>query len=224
MKILQSHQILSDFLISKKQSGRPLIVGISGMGGCGKTVLASIVGAALKRSGYSVCIILLDDFHNPRQQRYARGEISPEGYYHDAYNFGALSACALKLLHEAPTFPVRCQTKNFDLARDQEHLQFQEVDGDTIVFVEGTFVFRPELSPFLHVKVFMKAEYGTILSRVMIRDTELLGTAERVREQYEQRYIPAHKLYLAHVHPEGISDVVIDNDNLDSPQVHFHRD
>ncbi len=62
-------------------------VAVDGPDAAGKTTLADELAAALRRP---VLRVSIDDFHRPREERYARGPLSPEGYVHDCFDFAAL--------------------------------------------------------------------------------------------------------------------------------------
>ena len=189
------YQFLVDFILTKKQPTHPVIVGINGVDGSGKTVLADNLTRILKQTRHSVCRISVDDFHHPKQHRYRRGELSPEAYYQDSINYEAFANKALKPVFGAQVYPFLCQTKDFDLARNKKDVFFQEISKDTIVLTEGVFLFRPEILPFLKVKIFIETDFKTILERVKIRDLNTLGSAEKIQERYEKKYIPGQHLY-----------------------------
>ena len=76
--------------------GRPVLVGIDGMDGAGKTTFADELAAELLREGRSVVRIGVDGFHRPRDERYRRGRHSPEGFWADSYDYDALRTQVLE--------------------------------------------------------------------------------------------------------------------------------
>jgi uridine kinase len=66
--------------------GRLLRVGIDDVDGAGKTLLAEEVVQLLTKRARPCLRVSLDQFDRPRTERYARGELSPEGYYLDAFD------------------------------------------------------------------------------------------------------------------------------------------
>lgn len=218
MSASETHQRLADHLLARRPQGRPLVVGINGMAGSGKTTLAGALAAALEGRGVATCRVSVDDFHNPKRRRYRRGETSPEGYYRDSIDYRAFAQAALRPVHEASSFPVRCQTKLSDLERDEEELRFRELPEDGALLAEGVFLFRPELLPYLDVRVFLRAEVQVVLERVQRRDLALLGSAEAVTRRYRDKYLPGEELYLAEVAPESLADVLVDNNDPGEPR------
>jgi uridine kinase len=94
---------------------RLLRVGIDGADGAGKTLLAEEVAQLLTKRGRSCLRVSLDQFERPRAERYARGELSPEGYYHDAFEArplphtrpqrGGAADCGARLRRSLPSAP-----------------------------------------------------------------------------------------------------------------------
>jgi uridine kinase len=65
-------------------------VAIDGPDASGKTTLADELAEALRARDREVTRISADDFLRPREERHRRGELSPEGYYDDSFDYGAL--------------------------------------------------------------------------------------------------------------------------------------
>ena len=67
---------------------------MDGPDAAGKTTLAAELAGRLagKRD---VIRASIDGFHRPRAQRYRRGDLSPEGAYHDTFDYGAVRAVLL---------------------------------------------------------------------------------------------------------------------------------
>lgn len=68
-----------------------VLVGIDGPDAAGKTTLAGRLADAVPGSVHRVSV---DDFVNPPEERYRRGELSPEGFYRDLVDVAAfVEAC-----------------------------------------------------------------------------------------------------------------------------------
>ena len=213
------YESVIDFIVTKKVPDYSLIVGLNGVDGSGKTTMARTLEHRLKKSGHKVLLISVDDFHNPRSVRYKRGELSPIAFCHDSINYDAIANNALKPAFEMKGKSVLCQTKLFDLALDEEDAQFEEVTSNTILLVEGIFLFRPEICPFLHVKIFLDVLFENVMQRVLSRDIATLSTEANIRERYSHKYIPGQMLYLDEVSPQSIADVVIDKNDFESAKM-----
>jgi uridine kinase len=79
------------------------------------------------------------------------------------------------------------------------------------------FFFSMEFS--CSVQSCVEAAFETTIGRAEQRDASLFGSAERVRERYEQRYIPGQELYFAEARPKERAKVVIDNNDLSNPEM-----
>jgi uridine kinase len=131
-------------------------VAVDGIDAAGKTTLADELAGMLERRGRLVARISEDDFLRPREERYARGELSPEGYYLDSFDHGALRAAVLA------------------------------ATADALVVVDGVFLQRPELADCWDLVVFVSVQPEEALRRALERDRALFGkaTEERYRRRY----------------------------------------
>src|SRR5216683_3141726 len=73
----------------------PIRVAIDGRTVSGKTTLADALVAPLQKRGGSVIRASVDDFHRPSTERYARGRLSPEGFYLDTFDYLAVRVVLL---------------------------------------------------------------------------------------------------------------------------------
>ena len=73
--------------IEAARAGR---VAIDGPDAAGKTTLADELAEVFRARGREVTRVSADDFLRPREERYRRGELSPEGYYEDSFDYDAL--------------------------------------------------------------------------------------------------------------------------------------
>ncbi len=110
-------------------------------------------------------------------------------------------------------------TQCFDLANDIERKEFVEIGAESILIVEGVFLFRPELLPYLDVRVFIDVSFGTVISRAVVRDLAVFGSKTSIERRYRQKYIPGQQIYLKEVNPGNVADVVIQNDDHLNPKV-----
>ena len=85
-------------LIAAIKLPHPVRVAIDGIDAAGKTTLADELVAPIEARGRPVIRASIDGFHRPRPARYERGANSPEGYYHDSFDYAALRAALLEPL------------------------------------------------------------------------------------------------------------------------------
>src|SRR5712691_8489252 len=76
--------------VSRRSTTGVMRVGVDGVDGAGKTHFADELAELLKASGRSAIRASVDGFHNPKAVRYRRGRGSPEGFFHDSYDYDQL--------------------------------------------------------------------------------------------------------------------------------------
>ena len=185
-------------------------VGIDGVDAAGKTTIADELSDRLRGLGRPVIRSGIDGFHCPRQDRYARGSDSPEGYYRDSFDLVALVELLLRPLGPDGTGYYR--TAVFDYRRDVPlDVPTMKAGPGAILIFDGVFLLRPQLRPFWDYSIFVKAEFQVTLRRALHRDLPLWGDPTRIEQRYLTRYIPAQKIYIAECNPEANADLVIDN-------------
>ncbi|QQS58955.1 hypothetical protein IPN35_05210 [Candidatus Peregrinibacteria bacterium] len=215
-----TREYLLQFLKKKiltARSDTPFFVGIDGVDGSGKSIFADELAEHLRNKHQKVVRASLDGFHNPEHVRYQKGKDSPEGYYADSFNYREVSEVLLKPLrsgvgeYRTSTFDYRTNSKT--------NSPIQQSTPDTILVMDGVFLFRPELLKYWDMRIFLDVDFEETLRRVLQRSTEqeYIGAEQKILERYRNRYIPGQKLYLKNVNVRGIADVLIDNTDVQNP-------
>jgi uridine kinase len=194
----------------------PLRVAIDGVDAAGKTVLADNLAPQVEALGRPVIRASVDGFHNPAEVRRRRGTLSPEGYYHDSFDYSGLVAALLRPL--GPGGDRAYRTAIFDYRADSPvAAEPKTAPPDSVLLFDGVFLLRSELHPYWDFSVFVRAGFRVTLPRAVKRDLELFGDAGEVRQRYERRYIPGQMLYIAESAPEEHATVIIDNNDPEEP-------
>ena len=205
-------------MISNLEFSRPVRVAIDGRTASGKTTFANELGAEIVRRGRAVIRTSIDGFHMPKAARYARGRYSAEGYYFDARDLNAIRSLLLDPL--GPGGDRQYRTASFDLENDialeQEPLS---APAESILIVDGTFLQRPELITGWDVTVFLDTSEDVSERRGVDRDAGRLGGLQAARELYAERYRPAFDLYERRCQPRSVADVIVDNNDIDRPNM-----
>lgn len=171
-------------------AAHPVRVAVDGPDAAGKTTLADHLADTLRRAGRPAPRLSIDDFHRPRDERYARGPLSPEGYLHDCFDFAALRR---EVLAPAP--------------------------AGAVLVVDGVFLLSDALRDCWDLTVYLDVSPAETLRRALVRDVGLFGSEAVVRERYEHRYLPGQALYRTTVGPAELADVVVDNDDPAAPAI-----
>jgi uridine kinase len=199
--------------IEVRQSDKPFIIGINGIDTSGKTVFARRLTDFLAASGLKTQLIHLDDFHNPKAVRYS-GTNPADSYYQNSFNFALLATSLLIPAKEGQSIRTNLtlldlETDNFTLQRDYA------IDNDTIVVVEGVFLFRPELRNYFDYKIYLEVSFEEVMRRVRERDLPLFG--DSIFQKYADKYMPAQRKYIEEHRPAEQAQLVIDNTKYDCP-------
>lgn len=196
----------------------PLRVGIDGIDAAGKTSLADELAGALRDRGRAVIRASLDGFHNPRAVRYARGPLSPEGYFLDSFNYPLLKQALLDPLGAGGSRVYRAAA--YDHRADCPlNLPEQIAPQNAVLLFDGVFLFRPELAGYFDLKIFVDIPFEESLRRALLRDLLVLGSCEAVEERYRLRYIPGQQLYFSLCKPSLTADWVVDNEDVMNPSL-----
>lgn len=204
-------------LIGSRRPRHVLRVAVDGPDAAGKTTLADELAESL-RGRRDVIRVGVDGFHRPRSARLRRGSLSPEGFYHDSFDYDAVRRAVLDPL--GPGGDRRYRTAVFDYRIDQAVDKPARLapEGAVLLF-DGVFMLRPELRGCWDMSIFVDVSEDEALQRALVRDVGLMGGADAVRERYQRRYLPGQRLYRATAEPHRVADVVIDNDRPAEPQV-----
>jgi uridine kinase len=205
--------------IAQIKRPHPLRVAIDGVDAAGKTTLADELVAPLRSRGLPVIRASIDGFHNPARRRHRRGALSPEGYYHDSFNYQALITLLLAPL--GPGGSRRYCPAFFDYRTESEtQLPRQIAPDNAILLFDGIFLLRPELVNYWDFSIFVHADFAEIIRRAVQRDIAHFGYLAELRQRYEQRYIPGQKLYLDTCRPQERADLVVDNNRPLQPRLY----
>lgn len=206
-------------IISNIRSNGPLLIGIDGVDGAGKTMLANELVSFIETKNKKVARASIDGFHNSREIRIGKGPLSPEGYFEDSFDYESLVHDFLEPLQRIKE-PTRLRSAKHDWKTESTVSDKSiEVDENTIVLFEGVFLFRPELEDFWDYKIYLQIRPETSLQRGLARDSRFLGGEEATREKYLQRYIPGQRIYHEKYDPEQRAHIVINNNDPMNPEI-----
>jgi len=213
MKELDNQTILFERILNdirqKNKAARPFVAGINGIDLSGKTQFAAALAAFLEKQGLPVTLVHLDDFHNPRHIRRS-GDNQVENYYQKGFNLQFLIENLLSPIRSRSAYRTRLTL--LDLQSDEYSVQKDfDFPANSIVLIEGVFIFRPELNDFLDYRIYLHISFETMKARSRLRDIPLYG--EGILTRYEQKYQPAQEIYIKQFRPAELADIVIDNND-----------
>lgn len=206
-------------LIMSVKSPHPVRVAIDGVDAAGKTTLADELVAPIQQRGRPTIRASVDDFHRPKSERYRRGPDSPEGYYQDSYDYESLVDELLVQLGQGGSLRYRPAT--FDHKEDLFiYESLRDAEPNAILLFDGIFLLRPELNDHWDFRIFLDVDFDVSIERDIRRSVEEGGTSDGLLEERQhKRYMPGQQLYLQSVRPKELADVVVDNNDLETPRL-----
>lgn len=189
-------------------------IGVTGPDGAGKSRFAQALAEVIGLNGTEVLLASVDDFHNPRALRHARGRQSAEGFYRDTTNLAALRAGLLEPL--APGGDRRVITRAFDHRTDMAIEEApRRVAPGTILILDGIFLIRPELAGCLDLTVYLDVPFAETFRRMALRD----GSDPDPLAVASGRYRGGQEIWMAEQSPRARADLVIDNSDFTAPKL-----
>lgn len=207
---------LSALISQSRPPEGPMVVGVTGMDTSGKSEMATLLAQELEAAGLSVQIVRLDDFHRTRAERHAEGLPEPVQFYEHTFDFERLRNAVLKPIRDEGSLETTLVC--LDLLEDTWTVErHYSVKSDTVILLEGVFLFRPDISHFLDLIIYLQVDEGTVIDRARNRDVPIHG--ELILKKYESKYLPAQRMYLEEYPAERNADVIIDNNDFENPIV-----
>jgi uridine kinase len=171
----------------------PLVVGIAGGTGSGKTTVAHKLAASLPAGS---CVTIEHDAYYRDQGHLTAAERAKINYDHPGSLDSSLLAEHLRELRAGRGVDVPI----YDFATHTRRYETRRVEPARVVIVEGILVFaEPELRDQLDIKIFVDTDADIRLMRRIRRDLEQRGrTFASVRDQY---YATVRPMHVEHVEP-----------------------
>jgi uridine kinase len=205
-KTLEAH-------LARIPSTRVPIIGIDGIDAAGKTQFSAAIVTTLEQIGRKCCLVHIDDFHNPKDVRY-EGNDEVKKYYFQSFAYERLVDSILQPIRQAGRLDVELNL--LDLKTDTFSLRKRfYVTPQTVVVLEGVFLFRPELINFIDIRIFLRVSFEESLARARKRDLHIPPT--EVASRYATKYHAAQRHYFQLVHPEEHAHIIIENDDYARP-------
>ncbi len=174
-------------------SQHPLVVGIAGGTGSGKTTVAHKLAAAMPAGR---CVSIEHDAYYYDQSHLPPDERANVNYDHPASLESSLLAEHLRQLRAGRAIDVPL----YDFATHSRRKETRHVEPAPVVIVEGILVFvEAGLRDLMDIKIFVDTDADIRLMRRIRRDLEHRGRSfESVRHQY---YATVRPMHIEHVEP-----------------------
>lgn len=204
-------------LLAAQDLGRPVLVGVDGVVGSGKSTFARELVTVLRDDGRPAVHLDSDGFHHVRAVRQG-GTDQARGYYDHAYDLEALADRVLRPLRAGGSLEVA--TRVHDLETDEVvDDETAVVDPDAVVVFDCTFLQRDGLRDLWDEVVWLDAPRAAALRRGVSRDALRLGGQDAAEAAYEARYMAACDLYVAEQRPRERASIVVDHEDPANPRL-----
>jgi len=181
---------------------RSLLVGISGIDGCGKGYIAGQIEAHLAQCAVASTVINVDGWLNLPDKRFdptAPGET----FYESAIRFDQFfSELALPLRDQKSIYLVADFVE--ETAR-QYRKHVYDIKSAGIILVEGIFLFKQSYRSLFDLAIWVECSFPTALARAIERGQEGLTPAKTIAA-YETIYFPAQRIHFERDDPRARSE------------------
>ena len=191
---------------------RCLLVGVSGIDGCGKGYVARQLEARLALHGVTPAILNVDGWLNLAEKRFNQSDPA-ENFYENAIRFDQFFAQLLLPLRDRRSVRLVADLTEETTSQYRKHTyDFKDV---SVVLVEGIFLFKREYRTHFDLAIWIDCSFPIALARAIDRAQEGLSAAKTIAA-YETIYFPAQKIHFSHDHPRENADLVFENDSYPS--------
>jgi len=169
---------------------RPMLVGIVGGSGSGKTSVAAELVKRLKKKSIAAMLLDMDAYYAPLEVVKGRFGGRPVNWDHPHAFDLELMAAHLSALHRGESIRKPC----YDFTLSDRTGWEEPIPPGQVVILEGLLLFAlPELRDQLDVKIFVDTDADIRILRRIRRDTHERGRSlESVMDQYENSVRPMH--------------------------------
>lgn len=203
-QILQRHAAIP--------ASRCLLVGVSGIDGCGKGYVARQLEARLALHGVTPAILNVDGWLNLPDKRFNQNDPA-ENFYENAIRFDQFFTQLVIPLRDRRQVHVVADFTEETASQYRKHTyDFKDV---SVILVEGIFLFKREYIKHFDLAIWIDCSFPTALARAIERAQEGLSAAKTIAA-YETIYFPAQRIHLTHDHPRENADLVFENDSYPS--------
>jgi uridine kinase len=187
---------------------RSLLVGVSGIDGCGKGFLATQLQAHLALRGVIPVILNVDGWLNLPQKRFDQNAPGVN-FYENAIRLDQFFSQLVLPLRERRSIHLEADFVEETASDYRKHTyDYRDI---SVVLVEGIFLFKPQYRKYFDLAIWIECSFPTALARAIDRAQEGLSPANTIAA-YDTIYFPAQRIHLAQDKPREPADLIFEND------------
>ena len=187
---------------------RSLLVGVSGIDGCGKGYLAAQLQARLALHGIVPAILNVDGWLNLPEKRFDQNAPALN-FYENAIRFDQFFSQLVLPLRDRRSIHLLADVVEETATNYRRHTY--DYTDVSVVLVEGIFLFKPQYRKYFDLTIWTDCSFATALARAIARAQEGLSPANTIAA-YETIYFPAQRIHLAHDKPRENANLIFEND------------
>lgn len=188
---------------------RSLLVGISGIDGCGKGFIAMQIEARLAQRVVASAAINVDGWLNLPDKRFDRNAPA-QTFYESAIRFDEFFSDLVIPLRDQRSVYLVADLVEETAKQYRKHIyNFRNV---AVILVEGIFLFKREYRQLFDLAIWVDCSFPTALALALERSQECLSPAKTIAA-YETIYFPAQEIHFKQDDPRAAADLIYDNDS-----------
>lgn len=188
---------------------RCLLVGVSGIDGCGKGYVARQLEARLALHGVTPAILNVDGWLNLPEKRFNPSDPAVN-FYENAIRFDQFFTQLVNPLRDRRSVRLVADFTEETASQYRKHTyDFKDI---SVILVEGIFLFKRQYRTHFDLAIWIDCSFPTALARAIDRAQEGLSAAKTIAV-YETIYFPAQRIHLTHDNPRENADLIFENDS-----------
>jgi len=196
---------------------RSLLVGVSGIDGCGKGYLAAQLQAHLALHGVIPAILNVDGWLNLPQKRFDQSDPAVN-FYENAIRLDQFFSQLVLPLRDRRSIHLVADFVAETASDYRKHIyDYKDIP---VVLVEGIFLFKPQYRKYFDLAIWIDCSFPTALVRAIDRAQEGLSAANTIAA-YDTIYFPAQRIHLARDKPRENADLILENDTYAKYRTHL---
>lgn len=208
---MQAVSAVVEAALARRASHPPasaLLIGLSGIDGCGKGYLAGRLVTALTARGLKTAAINVDGWLNLPAIRF--DPVRPgENFYENALRLDDLfDQLVLPLRQHRGARVTMDWVEETATASRPYTYDFKDLD---MIVLEGAYLFKQAYRGYFDLAVWVDCSWETALERSVARSQEGLPPDETVRA-YRTIFFPAEEIHFARDAPRASADLIVPND------------